>query len=215
MFRYYRYPCSFRCGSFSLVVVQSFLPRKLPGIRVCMCSGTVAHYVTYGGFFFFNASRFTGVNTYGGAAANHRTASPRRPAPRRSTTTNRPPFRPVRAFRTWPSALFHVFFLCVFFLFFFLHILFPLSRTPIIDLPPNIDTPICVSALGHGFCNRPMIFSCRVQSRRRVDVASRSQFYASLIKLKRQGKASIRRCRIFFFFFFFFRFLSLFAEHFS
>lgn len=119
MFRYYRYPCSFRCGSFSLVVVQSFLPRKLPGIRVCMCSGTVAHYVTYGGFFFFNASRFTGVNTYGGAAANHRTASPRRPAPRRSTTTNRPPFRPVRAFRTWPSALFHVFFLCVFFLFFF------------------------------------------------------------------------------------------------
>lgn len=59
------------------------------------------------------------VQAYSEGSCNHRTASPRRPAPRRSTTTNKPP-SPSELFRTWPSIflLLHVyvqFFSCFFF----------------------------------------------------------------------------------------------------
>jgi len=51
-------------------------------------------------------------------SCNHRTASPRRPAPRRSTTTNKPPLL-AELFRTWPSLIFFFSYFFLFLFFFF------------------------------------------------------------------------------------------------
>lgn len=177
---------SFRCGSFSPVVVRNFLSRKPPGLEsVCIRSSRITTW-PWG----FNASRYR-HNTYRGAAANHRTASPRRPAPRRSTTTNKPPF-------CLPFALGRAFFFYfVLFFFFFLYFCFRFYARQY----RSITESICqyISALGHGFCNRPMIFLCRVQ----VGIASTSRRVVFLCEFHRAkvSKKAIRQCRIFLFFF--------------
>lgn len=120
-----------------------------------MCPVVTRYNVTVG----FNASRYR-RNTYRGAAANHRTASPRRPAPRRSTTTNKPPF----CLPSLSHLAEHFFFYFVFFLFFYFFAFTHVYHR--IDMPIHLGSwPRILQPSDDIFVSRP--------SRHRVDVASR------------------------------------------
>lgn len=187
-----RYRCLGIIGT-HVFQVRQFLSRsraklsveKAPGIRVCVCPVVTYYNVTVG----FNASRYR-HNTYRGAAANHRTASPRRPAPRRSTTTNKPPF-------CLPSHLAERFFF-YFVLFFFFYFVFAFTHVNI-DLSPNRYMPIHLGSLPRILQPSDDMFVSR-PSRHRVDVASR-RLLCECHRAKVSKKA-IRQCHIFLFFFF-------------
>lgn len=128
------------------------------------------------------------VQAYSEGSCNHRTASPRRPAPRRSTTTNKPP-SPSELFRTWPS----IFFFCLFYIlsFVFVFLSTHVERSITESMPMSRLWP-------RNFAMRPMMFAF-VASESRL-----SRTFRRILEKQRQGVDPISTVYFFFLFFFFF-----------
>lgn len=158
---------------------------------MCVPERSSRYSVTVGEFFQRRASRFTGIQYIQRGSRNHRTVSPRRPAPRRSTTTNKPPV--CLSGRLAPLAERYFVFFSFFFSSFLFFVLFRFyaRRYRSITEYRYANT---FSAFGPRILQpSDDIFVSRPSRRRVVRV--------SFVELKRQEKASMRRCRIFLVFF--------------
>lgn len=153
---------SFRCGSFSPVVVRNFLSRKPPGLEsVCIRSSRITTW-PWG-----STRRVTGIiHTEGQpqtTALHHRDAQ-RHDAVRRLTSL----------LFACLSHLAERFFFILYFSFFFFIFLFSLLRTSI-QIYHRIDMPIHLGSWPRILQPSDDIFVSR-PSRHRVDVASRRLF---------------------------------------
>lgn len=205
MFRYYRYPCLLGAVVSLPWSCKTFCRESPRGLESVCVPERSSHVTRDRGF--FNASRLQAlIHTEGQpqtTALHHRDAQ-RHDAVRRLTSL----LFACRAFRTWPSVYF------IFFSFFLLCRFYARRYRSITEYRYANTSRLSAT----DFATVRWYF-CVASN---VGVAStlrRVVIYASFIKLKRQGKASLRRCRIFLFFFlndsiFFFCSLSLFAEHF-